>query len=115
MQDPLTKRLLDARRACLDIETFISGISLEAFSENYPLRLQIERLLEIVGEALGRAEDHDAHLDRRIPELRSAIGMRNRVIHGYDGIDHELIWLTATLRVPELRARLDSILNTSNT
>jgi uncharacterized protein with HEPN domain len=111
MHDQLTKRLLDAHAACVNIESFRAGNTLDDFSANFRLRLEIERLLEIVGEALRKAEDYDPNLDQRIPELRSAIGMRNRIIHGYDGIDYELIWLTASLRIPELRARIEGLLD----
>ncbi|CAN5548043.1 DUF86 domain-containing protein [soil metagenome] len=111
MHDQLTKRLLDARTACQEIEKRTANQTLVSYATNYDLRLQIERLLEIVGEALGRAKDYDDDLERHIPELRSVIGLRNRVIHGYDGIDNEIIWLTATMRVPELRVRIETVLD----
>ncbi|MGH2550183.1 MAG: HepT-like ribonuclease domain-containing protein [Thermomicrobiales bacterium] len=113
MHDQLTKRLLDARNACLEIEKRTVTRTLAEYSANYDLRLQVERLLEIVGEALRRAEDYDDDLERQIPELRSAVDLRNRVIHGYDGIDNEIIWLTASVRIPELRARIESVLDRS--
>lgn len=36
--------------------------------------------------------------------------MRDRLIHGYFGIDYEIVWDVVTTRIPELRDRLASIL-----
>ena len=110
MSDQTTKRLLDALAACDAVDAFLARQSLQQYKDNYGLRLQIERLLEIIGEALNQAELGDEHLRLTIPELGEIIGMRNRIIHGYSVIDNELIWSTATFRVPELRAQLASLL-----
>jgi len=41
---------------------------------------------------------------------RKIIGLRNRVAHGYDGIDFEIVWLSATENVPELKKHCESVL-----
>lgn len=112
MPDPLANRLLDARDACRSVEEFTSGQSFDTYLANRMLRFAIERGLEIIGEALNYAEDYDANLQNRIPEIRAVIGLRNRIIHGYSEIDHQIIWMAATRRVPELRIRIESVLAT---
>jgi uncharacterized protein with HEPN domain len=52
----------------------------------------LERKFEILGEALNRAEQSDPELADHLPELRRIIGMRNRIIHGYDAVDEEILW-----------------------
>jgi uncharacterized protein with HEPN domain len=37
--------------------------------------------------------------------------MRDRLIHGYFGIDHELVWEVVQTKIPELRSALRAILN----
>ena len=37
-------------------------------------------------------------------------GMRNRLIHGYFGVDYEIVWEVATEKAPELRDVVDMIL-----
>ena len=103
MSDQITKRLRDALAACDAIEFFLSGRSSDDYQADYGLRLQIERLLEIIGEALNQASIIDDQIQERRPGLRAIVGMRNRIIHGYSEVDDRLIWLTATYRVPELR------------
>jgi uncharacterized protein with HEPN domain len=37
-------------------------------------------------------------------------GMRDRLIHGYFGVDHELVWQVVTEHVPELARQLNDLL-----
>ena len=43
-------------------------------------------------------------------EWRRAIDMRNRLIHGYAGIDYEMVWSTAVSDIPPLCGQIDAIL-----
>ena len=38
-------------------------------------------------------------------------GMRNRIAHGYDGVDFEYIWTAATEYLPELKTYCEQILS----
>ena len=38
------------------------------------------------------------------------IGMRNRIVHGYDEINFDIVWEVATLDLPSLIAQLEQIL-----
>ena len=55
------------------------------------LNLSIVRLLEIVGEAAARATPE---IRAELPDLPWAeiVGLRNRVIHGYDRVDFDIVW-----------------------
>lgn len=56
------------------------------------LRSAVERQLEIVGEALGQAAHDDDSVADKIPALPRIVALRNRVIHGYDSVDNEIVW-----------------------
>jgi uncharacterized protein with HEPN domain len=38
-------------------------------------------------------------------------GMRDRLIHGYFGVDYQLVWDVVQNRIPELRRQAASILS----
>ena len=48
----------------------------------------------------------------RHPQMpwREIIGMRNRLIHGYDGVDEDIVWDVLATRAPALAAALPAIL-----
>jgi uncharacterized protein with HEPN domain len=73
------------------------------------LGLAILRCVEIVGEA---ASQIPVALRRRNPKIpwRQIIGMRNRLIHGYDIVDYDIVWSTVTQDLPLLVAELEAIL-----
>lgn len=53
--------------------------------------LAMTRLLEIIGEAAGRVpEKTREHIDA-IPWPK-VVGLRNRLIHGYDVVDFDVLW-----------------------
>ena len=72
------------------------------------LDLALTRLLEIIGEAANRVpeEIHEAH-----PEISwgQIISLRNRLIHGYDSIDFDILWAIVKNDLPELIENLEKI------
>ncbi len=72
------------------------------------LRLALERLVGIVGEAARRVS---SATQQRHPEIPWAqiIGMRNRVVHGYDAIILDRMWDTVKNEMPPLVEQLEAI------
>lgn len=104
------RRLLDALAACRAIQQFTAGVEYTAFLLDEMLQAAIERKFEILGEALNRAEESDAELAERVPELRRIVGMRNRIIHGYDAVDEEIVWDAVQFKVPILSEQIFALL-----
>jgi uncharacterized protein with HEPN domain len=110
MNRETAKRLLDALSAGREIQEYAAGTTRAQFLESRSLQLIFERLFEIVGEAISQAEDEFPTLRKQLPDVGDIIGMRNRIAHGYDDIDNELIWATAIDKVPVLCANLEQFL-----
>jgi len=108
-----TQRLRDALAAAEAATQFMGTTSLDGYKADFGLRLQIERLLEIVGESLSQARrlDPEADLNKHIPELGSIVGMRNRIIHGYDRVDDEMVWSVVSHNVLLLREQIRNLLD----
>lgn len=70
--------------------------------------LGLVRLLEIIGGAATRVTDATQKRNPTIPWAQ-VIGMRNRLIHGYDVIDLDILWQTVVEDVPSLLNALERI------
>lgn len=69
------------------------------------LALALVRLLEITGEAAGRFPAEEQTRRPGIP-WPSIVGLRNRLIHGYDNIDYDIVWQIVTTDLPPLASEL---------
>jgi uncharacterized protein with HEPN domain len=76
------------------------------------LNLALVRLLEIVGEAAGKTTDEDRQKCPAIP-WGPIIGLRNRLIHGYDSVDFDVLWQIFTIDLPRLITDLERCLGES--
>ena len=113
MRPETAKRLLDARVAARRIRKFTAGLDFSGFSRSEMVRSAVERHFEIVGEALGKAAEVEPAVAEQIPDLRRVVGLRNRLIHGYDSVDDEIIWDIVQTKIPPLAAQLDHLLTES--
>lgn len=91
MLRPTAKRLLDARNACVEMESFTAGKTIEGLWSDRGLQLILHKLLEIVGETLNPASKHDPDMKAAIPNLREYVTLRNRITHGYDSVDYAVV------------------------
>ncbi len=73
------------------------------------LRRAIEREFEIIGEAMNRIEKIDSSIN--ISGKKQIISMRNRVIHGYDKIDNEIVWGTIVRHLPKLKEEVGLLIS----
>ncbi len=73
------------------------------------LQLALTRLVEVVGEAAARVSKETCANHPSIPWAQ-IVGMRNRLIHGYDMLDWNLLWDTVCDDLPPLIADLEKII-----
>jgi len=71
--------------------------------------LAMTRLLEIVGEAAARVTQATREQHPEVPWPAIA-GMRNRLIHGYDAVDFDILWDVVQHDLAPLVADLQRIL-----
>ena len=85
------------------------NVSRSEFLESETLRRAFVRSLEIIGEAAKRVPD-DVRQRYSAVDWRAMAGLRDRLIRGYFGIDHDLVWDVIVNKVPELRREMERIL-----
>lgn len=90
--------------------TASQGLTPEAFLADATLQRAFVRSLEIIGEATKKLP---VGFSAAHPEIdwRSIARMRDRLIHGYFGVDYQLVWEVTQTRVPELHSILQQILS----
>ncbi len=81
----------------------------EGLRGNRVLQLALTRLVEVVGEAASRVS---VETQARYPSIpwRIVIGMRHRLIHGYDAVDLNVLWDTTADDLPHLIQALEAVL-----
>jgi len=100
--------LTDVLAAIESIERFIEGMSFEDFQQDDKTASAVIRKFEIIGEASRNISDN---IKQRHPEVpwREMAGMRDRLIHGYFGVDYNLVWSTIKNRLPIARQMIQKI------
>ena len=95
--------------ACCRIEKYLKDTNKENFENNELLQDGVIRQLEIIGEA---ARHISTESRKRYGEInwKDIIGMRDKLIHDYTGIDLDIVWKTATKFVPELKVEIGKII-----
>jgi uncharacterized protein with HEPN domain len=114
MRPELAKCLLDARGACRAISEFTKEHTFDDYRQDLLLRSAVERQFEILGEAFSRIEAIDVTFRDQLLEMGAIIGMRNRIIHGYDAVDDSIVWDAVQRHVPRLVTWLEENVALSN-
>jgi uncharacterized protein with HEPN domain len=110
MEIEIKKYLFDIHEAICSIENYLGQQrNFNIYVKNKMLRRAIEREFEIIGEAMNRIDKLAPNT--YISSKHQIIGLRNRVIHGYDKIDDEIIWGTIVRHLPILKIEMEKLLN----
>ncbi len=110
MTDKTPKLLVDALGAIDSAKEFLASISLTAYTADKMRRSAVERQLEILGEACSRLARLEPALIESVENLKLAIDLRNRIIHGYDSVDDEIVYFTVADDLDGLHTALSRLL-----
>lgn len=91
----------DIIEACDKIDRYTAGLTADQFRQDDKTIDAVVRNLEIIGEAAKNVAD-DARAKIAVDWKRMA-GLRDVLIHGYFGIDLEIIWDIVENKIPTLR------------
>lgn len=109
---PRSPKLLDdIRDAAQFIREVTAGRSLEQYRCDRMLRQAVERSFEVIGEAVKRLARHDPGTAALIGSYPQIIAFRNVLIHGYDLVDHALVWNAVEQQLPLLLQAIEPLLS----
>jgi len=88
---------------------FVEGMSYDEFAQDSKTVFAVVRAIEIIGEAV---KNMPKDIREKHPEVpwKGMAGMRDKVIHGYFGVDMKVVWDTVKKRIPEVKPLFEKIL-----
>ncbi len=104
---PRLRHMLEHAREAVAL---VRGKRREDLDSDRLLNLALVRLVEIVGEAAARVPKENWSAYPQIPWAQ-IVGLRNRLIHGYDAVDFDILWQIVTRDLPHLISALEEILS----
>jgi len=95
------------------IERHTSDVDVVGFLASELIQDAVIRNLEVIGEAANNIQTADAAFAKEQDEIPWQVmyAMRNRLSHGYDKIDYEMVWKTVCNDLPELYALVKAVEN----
>ena len=101
--------LLDILERCERIMRYVDGFDEARWSQDERTRDAVLRNLEVIGEAVKRLP---AGLRERTPEIpwQDVAGLRDILIHEYQGVDFAIVWDIAVNEVPALHQAVSELL-----
>jgi len=102
----ITRQILDHAQEAIELAKDKSRRDLDT---DRVLSLALTRLLEIIGEAASRASPGYQAAHTTVPWAQ-IVALRNRLIHGYDIIDFDMMWEIIQHDLPELVIATKTIL-----
>ena len=100
--------VLDMILAARDARSFLDGMDEASFQASRLHQNAVIRSLAVIGEAAGRLSPSLRAAHPEIP-WSEIIGMRHRLIHGYESVRLELVWIVVSERLGPLVTALEQI------
>ncbi len=96
----------DMLRFCRLAQEFLQGMDVESFRGDLKTQSSVIHQLMLLGEAATRLS---TEIRNQLSQItwKKVVGMRNKLIHTYDDVDLNLVWITVTKDIPEVIVELE--------
>jgi uncharacterized protein with HEPN domain len=94
------------------IERYIDNMQFDNFKNDRKTQDAVIRNFEIIGEA-SRLIPEDLRNKYKDIDWQGIIGLRNRIVHEYFGINKKIIWHIITKELPSLKEKMSQIFESS--
>jgi uncharacterized protein with HEPN domain len=105
MQPRDAAAVLDMCEFCRRVIEYARGRTFEEFANQTQLQDSIPHPLVLIGEAASRVSP-DARASLPQVPWSKIVAMRNIVVHAYDSVDLDLVWVTILDSIPALLEQL---------
>jgi uncharacterized protein with HEPN domain len=101
--------LQDIKESIRRIEKYTEGVNFEKFRRDKKTIDAVVRNLSVIGEAVKNIPKEIKDKNSNVA-WKEILGMRNKVIHEYFGIDEEILWKTIKDDLPLFKKQILNIL-----
>ena len=91
------------------IDEYTEGMKREDFMSSNLHQDAVIRQVEVVGEAARKVSEETRERHTEVP-WKDMAGIRDKLIHGYFGVDLDAVWDTVTEDIPRLKAMIQALL-----
>jgi uncharacterized protein with HEPN domain len=106
-----TRLLLeDIIESAQKVLAYTNGMSFSEFIADDKTVDPVIRNFEIIGEAASRLPTDFCSQNPKIA-WHQMIGMRNRLIHAYFGVDYQIIWSVVKDNLPHFKSEIEGLLS----
>jgi uncharacterized protein with HEPN domain len=92
------------------IEQFVVGMELGDFKKDIKTSDAVIKRFKNIGEATKHVPEE---IKARYPEIpwKEMAGMRDKLVHFYFGVKHDLVWTAIKNRIPAIKPLIKTLLN----
>jgi uncharacterized protein with HEPN domain len=101
--------LNDISEAAGNIRSYVGDLSFDEFRNDRMRVDAVVRNFEIIGEAVKNLSD-DLKTQFPVTDLKAVAGFRDTLIHGYFGVDLEILWDIVIHKIPVLQKEIAAII-----
>lgn len=110
MKKDIKVYILHIRDSIDKIESYTNNVTQLDFNRNTMIQDAVIRQLEIIGEAAKNIPEDFKKKYEDIP-WKSMIGMRNKVIHEYFGVQLDIVWEALMTEMPVLKVNINKLVS----
>ncbi len=99
-------RLQHVHKCISDLEQIMKEVDADAFYANSEKKYAVERVLEIIGEAVHKISPETLAKSHHGIPWRDVVDFRNLVTHEYFPVDYTMVYKIATEEVPKVKSAI---------
>lgn len=106
--------LEDMLESAVKIKRYTMNLNFDSFLDDDKTIDAVVRNFEIIGEAANRI-DPDFRIMNSVIDWKRIRGFRNRIVHDYFGIDHEIVWTIIESDLDNLLEQIETVISNYKT